>query len=244
MNILVTRPEPDALTLKGLIEARGHPVLVEPLMRVALEPDAIEDLDGVAALIATSRNALKALRASSVLEQALELPLFAVGRATADEARRIGFHRVITGPGTAAGLAAAIGSVLDPADGLIVHLSGDTLAGDVIGDLDLLGFRAMRTIVYRMVAATSLRASTITAIAEGDVEGVVLMSPRTSQIWAGLLRKHELVRSARAIAHLCLSRAVAAPLASLGSIPIDVADAPTTADVLALIETVAARMDF
>lgn len=243
MNILVTRPEPDALTLKGLIEAHGHPVLVEPLMRVALEPDAIVDLDGVAALIATSRNALKALRAAPVLEQALELPLFAVGRATADEARRMGFHRVATGPGTASGLAAAIGSVLDPADGLIVHLAGDALAGDVVGDLELLGFRAMRTTAYRMIAATELRARTAVAIAEGEVEGVVLMSPRTAQIWADLVTRHKLQRAARAIVHLCLSRAVAAPLAALGGVPIEVAQAPATADVLALIDEVAARMD-
>ena len=101
MRVLVTRPEPDALKLKGLLEARGHSAAVEPLMQVEFEDFDPDELDGVTVLIATSRNALRALRGSPALAQARKLRVYAVGAATAQEARRLGFGMVVKGPGTA-----------------------------------------------------------------------------------------------------------------------------------------------
>jgi uroporphyrinogen-III synthase len=133
MLFLVTRPEPDGGKLKDLIESVGHEAFVEPLMEAELLPEAIDDIDGVTAIIATSRNALRALSQSPYLHDALAIPLFAVGRATADEARQLGFERIAIGPGSVSGFASAIAGTLDAADGLILHLAGDTLAGDLAG---------------------------------------------------------------------------------------------------------------
>ena len=88
MRLLVTRPEPDALKLRAALEEHGHEATVEPLLSVSFaDADAI-DLDGVQALIATSRNALRALKSHPLRGEARKLPLFAVGRATAAEAPR------------------------------------------------------------------------------------------------------------------------------------------------------------
>ena len=125
MRLLVTRPEPDALRLRAALEERGHEATVEPLLSVSFEDtDAIE-LDGVQALIATSRNALRALKAHPLRGEARKLPLFAVGRATAAEARALGFEMVVTGAGTAQELVAHIVSVSEPSAGLLLHLAGD-----------------------------------------------------------------------------------------------------------------------
>ena len=82
MHILVTRPEPDALKLKGLIDERGHSAAVEPLMHVAYRPFDPALLEGVTVVIATSRNALRALRGSPALAKMRGLRLYAVGAAT------------------------------------------------------------------------------------------------------------------------------------------------------------------
>ena len=87
MRLLVTRPEPDALKLGGVLEEMGHEATVEPLLSVSFEGGEPIDLDSAQALIATSRNALRALKASPALAQARTLPLFAVGKATAAEPR-------------------------------------------------------------------------------------------------------------------------------------------------------------
>src|SRR5262245_44640039 len=88
MRLLVTRPEPDALKLGALLEEAGHEATIEPLLSVSFEGGEPIELEGAQALIATSRNALRALKDSPAqLAEAKGLPLFAVGKATAAEAR-------------------------------------------------------------------------------------------------------------------------------------------------------------
>lgn len=241
MRLLVTRPEPDAMKLGAVLEEAGHEAIVEPLLRVSFGRADPVELEGAQALIATSRNALRALKASPALAEARRLPLFAVGRATAAEARALGFEVVITGAGTAAELVAHIVSALDPATGLLVYLAGDTLATDLKGELEAHGFRVLQPVVYRMLPATTFADNTVQQLAEGEIDGVILMSPRTAAIYVGLVRKHGLTRGVLAMPHFCLSAAVARRLEPLGPIPTRVADAPRLEEVLALIDDSAAQ---
>jgi uroporphyrinogen-III synthase len=243
MRLLVTRPEPDALKLAAVLEEAGHEAVVEPLLSVSFEAGEPVEVDGAQALIATSRNALRALKARPVLTAARALPLFAVGKATAAEARALGFEVVVTGAGTAAQLVAHIVSALDPAAGLIVHLAGDTLATDLAGTLEAHGFRVMQPVVYRMVPATTFADTTVEQFAEGEIDGVILMSPRTAAIYADLVRRHGLAAVVRTLPHFCLSAAVARRLEPLGPVPTMVAEAPRLEEVLALIDDSAAQSD-
>jgi uroporphyrinogen-III synthase len=243
MRLLVTRPEPDALRLRAILEEAGHEAAVEPLLRLSLEGADPIDLDGAQALIATSRNALRALRTSPALAEARQLPLFAVGKATAADARALGFETVVTGAGTAAELVAHIVSVLDPAAGVLVHLAGDTLAHDLAGELEALGFRVRQPVVYRMLPATAFAESTREELADGGIDGVLLMSPRTAAIYAGLVAKYGLTAAVRRLPHFCLSPAVARRLQPLGPVPTLVAEAPRLEELLALIDAGAAKSD-
>lgn len=243
MLFLVTRPEPEGDKLKALIEEIGQEAIVESLMELELLPEAIEDLEGVAAIIATSRNALLSLSQSPHLRDALAIPLFVVGQGTAEVARDLGFERIAIGPGSVSGFAAAISGTLDPADGFVVHLAGDQLAGDLAGELQELGFRVLQPVVYRMRAAEALSDGTREAIGDGAIDGVVLMSPRTARIYAGLIKRHGLQDAAAEIVHVCLSTAVARGLGPLGEVPIEVPEKPTMNAILELIEQVADRLD-
>jgi uroporphyrinogen-III synthase len=241
MRLLVTRPEPDALKLRAVLEDMGHEATVEPLLQVSFAATDIVELDGVQALIATSRNALRALRATPILVAARTLPLFAVGKATATEARALGFEMVVTGAGTARELITHIVSVVDPAAGLIAHLAGDTLAVDLKPELEPHGFRVVEWVVYRMQAATSFSDEVVEQLALGEIDGVILLSPRTASVYARLVRKHGLVASVRSLPHFCLSAAVARRLQSLGLFAVLSADRPRLEEVLALIDDTAAK---
>jgi uroporphyrinogen-III synthase len=243
MRLLVTRPEPDALRLSGLLEDAGHEALVEPLLSMSFEGGDAVDLDGAQALIATSRNALRALKASPALAEARRLPLFAVGKATAAEARARGIETVVTGAGNAAELVAHIVSVLDPAGGVLVHLAGDALAYDLAGELEAHGFRVRRPVVYRTTAATAFGETTVEALAMHEIDGVLLMSPRTAAVYARLVAKHGLASVVRGLPHFCLSEAVARQLQPLGAVPTKIAEAPRLEEVLALIDETAAQLD-
>lgn len=243
MRLLVTRPEPDALKLGALLEDAGHEATIEPLLSVTFDGGEAIELDGAQALIATSRNALRALKASPVLAQARDLPLFAVGKATAVEARALGFATVVTGAGTAAELVSHVVSALDPAAGLVVHLRGDTVAGDLPGALETHGFRLVQFIVYRMVAATTLSDETVEQLGTGEIDGVILLSPRTAAVYADLIGRHHLSTAVRKLPHFCLSNAVARRLAPLGQLIKHVAETPRLSDVLALIDEADAAAD-
>jgi uroporphyrinogen-III synthase len=243
MRVLVTRPEPDALKLSGLLEDAGHAAVVEPLLSVSFEDGDAVDLEGAQALIATSRNALRALKSSPALAEARHLPLFAVGKATAAEARALGFGTVVTGAGTGAELVAHIVSVLDPAAGVLVHVAGDALAHDLVGELESHGFRVRQPVVYRMLAATAFGETTVEAFAMHEIDGVLLMSPRTAAIYARLVARHGLTAVVRELPHFCLSDAVARQLRPLGTISILTAAAPRLDEVLALIDAAAAQLD-
>jgi uroporphyrinogen-III synthase len=241
MRLLITRPEPDALRLGAVLEEAGYEATIEPLLTVSFEGGEPIDIEGAQALIATSRNALRALRASPALAAARHLPLFAVGNTSAAEARALGFEVVVTGAGTAAQLVAHIVSALDPAAGLLVHLAGDTLATDLKGELEAHGFRVTQPVVYRMLPATTFADDTVEQLAMREIDGVILMSPRTAAIYARLVRKHGLTEAVRMLPHFCLSAAVARRLEPLGPVPTRVAEAPRLEEVLALIDESAAQ---
>jgi uroporphyrinogen-III synthase len=243
MRLLVTRPEPDALKLRAALEEHGHEATVEPLLSLSFDDTDPIDLEGVQALIATSRNALRALKLHPLRAEARRLPLFAVGKATAAEARAMGFEMVVTGAGTAHELVAHIASVSEPSAGLLMHLAGDRLAGDLRGDLELQGFRVVQPVVYRMRPATALSEDTVEQLAMGEIEGVILLSPQTASIYAALIAKQGLTAVARGLEHFCLSQAVARRLQPLGIVRTEIAEAPRLEEVLALIDAAAARSD-
>jgi uroporphyrinogen-III synthase len=242
MRLLVTRPEPDSLKLKGVLEQRGHEATVDPLLSVTFEGCEPADLEGAQALIATSRNALRAFKANPALAQGKTLPLFAVGDATAAEARALGFATIVTGAGTSAELVAHIVSAIDPAAGLLVHLAGDTLASDLKGELEAHGFRVRQPVVYRMRPAQWLAEETVDQLVTHEIDGVILMSPRTAMIYATLIAKQGLGAAIRFMPHFCLSAAVARRLEPLGAIRTIVAEAPRLEVLLAQIDETAAQL--
>lgn len=242
MHVLVTRPEPDSLKLVGLLQKRGHEATAAPLSSlVPLGIDA-DSLEGVTALIATSRNALRSLVGSDALALARRLTVFAVGSGTAEEARRMGFARVVKGPGTAADLGPLIASMVDPAEEILLHLAGDRVAVDIAAELAETGIRVESRTVYRMEPAGRLPANAVSAIAAGDIDAVMLMSPDAAVIWSRLVGIHRLSDRVREIVHLCLSDAVSRRLSALGELEIHVASRPSLEEMLALVELAAAEL--
>lgn len=241
MRLLVTRPEPDATWQAEMLAARGHEVVVAPLLAIEFLGAVPLELDGAQALLATSRNALRALAAHPEREQAFKLPILAVGEGTAAEAQALGFTDVMIGPGTGADLAALILAELDPLQGPLVHLAGEKLAFDLKEALEAQGFSVRRPVLYRAVPVRQLPAAAADSLTSGRLDGVILMSPRTAKTFAALTAMLGTLGPAEAPICYCLSKAVAEHVAPLG-FPVRVAALPREEDVLALVDSEAASL--
>jgi uroporphyrinogen-III synthase len=239
MRVLVTRPEFDARREADALLARGHEPVLAPLLEIEFLPGVPLNLEGAQALIVTSRNALRALEAHEEREQALRLPLFAVGEATARAARALGFAEVTIGPGTAAGLPPIIRQEVHPEKGALVHISAEKVAFDLKEVLEEEGFELRRTVLYRSHPVGALADEIAAALASGDISGVVLLSPRTAKTFAALAQRHGVVTEATSLVCYCLSQAVAEAVTPLG-FEVRVPAYPREEDLLALLDSGAA----
>lgn len=235
MRVLVTRPALDAAALAARLGALDMTAVIDPLLEVQLKPIAAETFVGAGAIVVTSGNAVRALAASPVLRSALELPVFAVGARTGQMAREAGFATVHQGPGTARGLAEMIAKTSRRRDGHIVYLAGEKLAYDLAPVLRSHGYNVVQGSAYRTVAAKSLKAETRAGLADGQIDAVLLLSPRTAAVFRQLVVTAGLAEAASRILHVCLSAPVAAALAPLSAQKVIIPERPAIEDLLALL---------
>lgn len=234
MRLLVTRPEEDGARLAASLRALGHEPVMLPLLDVTFpDLDALR-LDGVQALIATSRNALRALARNAAFGTAKKLPVYCVGDATASLAEELGFREIHAGTGTGKELAPLIARTAKPGAGTLLYLTGEHIAFDLAAVLGALRFTVRREIVYRAEIADPgpLLATHFAA----GLDGVVLMSPRTAQAFAAACRNLP-PEDIRAVTCYCYSQAVAKPLRELKGLRLSVATRPAETELLSLIGT-------
>ena len=239
MHVLVTRPEPDASSTKAKLEGHGHTALLSPLMTIRFMP--VNDLGPgqVQAIIVTSRNAVRALAQSPVLQGLLELPVFAVGKGTARDAHDLGFHGVMEGPGNAAGLVDVILANANPAGGRLIHFAGFKLAFDLEGALRGHGFDVATIRCYEAEAAKQLSDDAVAALREGLLDAALLMSPEASRTYVRLIEAAGLEAEARKVAAICISQATADALTPFSPSKVNVSVRPNSEEVLALINRIA-----
>lgn len=196
--VWITRARPGAEATAERVKALGFNVIVDPLLAVApLDVDL--SLDHVSALAFTSANGVEAF---ARLSDQRHLPVFAVGRATARAAHGAGFPSVSSADGDVEDLARL---VVGAAGGPVLWAGAREPAGDLVGLLRDCGVMARGVAIYETVERAPAQATLEAATT------VLLHSPRAARALATILA----VRPAPASRFLCLSPAIAAPLAGL-----------------------------
>ncbi|MGH7024949.1 MAG: uroporphyrinogen-III synthase [Caulobacteraceae bacterium] len=203
-RVWITRASPGAQATAERVRALGWDPLVAPLLETKLLPTRI-DLTGVAALAFTSG---AGARAFAQLSERRDLPVFAVGAATAEASRELGFGDVRSADADVAGLARFIADRATSLDGAILHAGAAEPAGDLVGDLAARGILARAQAVYETVDAEP-PAYVFERLAE--IEAVLVHSPRAGRRLAETLRDH----AAPGLSAYCLSPAVLATLDGL-----------------------------
>jgi len=211
MRLLLTRPQAEAERTAAALRARGHEVVIAPLMQIEALPDA--DLRGGqwAAILVTSANAAAAIAADARCESLRSLPVFAVGERSAAAMRGAGFAEVASADGDAGDLARLLANRLR-APASLLYLSGADRSRDLAGVLSASGFAVHTAVIYRAVAAAALPGAAAEAL-RGRLDGVLHFSRRSAEAYIDAARDAGLLAEAlNKPVHFCLSAQVAEPL--------------------------------
>jgi len=232
VRLLVTRPEPDGERTGAALRTRGHDVLLAPLLRVeAIACDLGEAAYG--AVVMTSANAARAVAAHPSRAVLAALPAFTVGRRTAEAARAAGFADVRSADGDKADLAALLRAEYEAARGPLLYLAGEDRAGEL--DLAASGIAVVTTVIYRAAAAERFPDEVAAALAAGAIDGVLHFSRRSAEAYLACGRRAGVLAAALAPLQLCLSAAVAEPLAAAGARAVRIAFRPDETAMLELV---------
>jgi len=212
--------------------ARGCEVLLAPLLRMETLDRAELGRGPWAAVAMTSVNAARAIAQHPRLRELTPLPVFTVGRRTAQAARATGFAAVTSADGNLQDLVRLIGRQR-PAS--LLYLAGEERSGDLAGEVAGHGVTAHTVVVYRAVEVAGLPPAAEAALRSGGVDGVTHFSPRGAKIYLKRAQAAGILDRALAPFHYCLSQAVAAPLVAAGAQRIAVAQKPDEASLVDLV---------
>jgi uroporphyrinogen-III synthase len=230
---LVTRPPEDAEGIALALAARGIAVQLEPLLTIRVLDGPPLSLAGLQGVLATSANGVRALAARCCQR---DLPLWAVGDATARCARDMGFASVAAAAGNVERLAELVIERVDPRAGPLLHVAGTRLAGDLAGRLTEAGFTVRRAVLYEARAAETASPALLAALDQEALDLALFFSPRTAETFVTLLQGAARETSCRRMQAIALSPAVAERLSRLPWKRIHVAAQPDQAALLSVLD--------
>jgi uroporphyrinogen-III synthase len=228
--VLVTRPEPGASATAQRLQAMGFAPFLAPLLTIQPLAAGLPSAHEVRAILVASQHAVPPLPASHRL-----LPLFAVGDATAETARRHGFGTVLSAEGDAVALARLVARSLAP-QGLPLLLASGLRQGHYLARLLAeSGFAVERREVYAAHPAAGLPEAARQLIGARAPGRVLLFSRETALCLGRLIHGTDLMAGFTTLDLAAMSRPVAEAVGDLPWRSIRVAMTPTEQAVLALL---------
>ncbi|HWA30797.1 MAG TPA: uroporphyrinogen-III synthase [Rhizomicrobium sp.] len=232
MRVLVTRPEDDARAMAEKLIAMGHTVVIAPLLDIVFFDGPEISLDGVQAILATSANGVRAIARRT---QRRDVPLFAVGPQTAQEAERAGFAHIKNAQGDGAALARTTRDWAKPEAGALLHAASAEAPKHLASDLESHGYTVRREVLYEARAASALPENAATALRSRQIDAALFFSPRSAKTFAEGVARAGLANALAPVTACCISEATAKALAGMPFRAIRIADAPHQDALLSLL---------
>jgi uroporphyrinogen-III synthase len=233
VRLLLTRPEPDAQRTAAALRVRGHEAIIAPLLRIEAQIDVEIGAGPWAAVLVTSANAGPAIAFHERAAGLRALPVFAVGKRSAQTMTAAGFGNVRHSDGDVNDFTAFVANELQPR-APVLYLAGEDRSGDLASDLQSRGFTVETIVVYRAVATANLPQAATEALTSGI--GVLHFSRRSAEAYLNAARAMDLFSAALKPVHYCLSARVAEPLKQAGAADVRIAREPAETALIALID--------
>src|ERR1700676_978111 len=233
MRVLITRPAADATELAAALRTHGHEVLFDPLLTTAEEPGSAAALErslpGVQAVVFTSPNGVRAFAAAS---RRRNIPVIALGDATAAAARAANFGEIESVDGDAEALTALVVGRLNPLGGALLVVTGAEVGRDLARVLGAAGFSVRRVALYRAEPAQAFSSKVVAGFKSGTIDAAVFFSPGTATVFTRLVAAAGFASACEGMTAVVTSPAVGAALKSVAWDNLVVARAPTQAAIL------------
>lgn len=200
MRVLVTRPLRDAQTTAQALRARGHDVVIAPVLEIMGTGASISgSWDGV---IATSAQVFDHLHAS-LRDRLRHLPLFLVGARTAQAAHASGFE----GAQLIAPQASELVTMLNKfAPQNLLYLAGQDRKSELEDGLAAADHHVTALVIYEARAASELPPQVISDLRDRKLDAVLHYSRRSAQTFAALATQAGLGEELPHLRHICISR--------------------------------------
>jgi uroporphyrinogen-III synthase len=228
--VLITRPEPGASETARRVAEKGYRPVLAPLLEIRPVRTPLPPSGHLQAILATSGNAIATLPASH-----RDVPLLAVGDATASRARADGFLQVSSADGDAVALAALAARLCDQHSGPLLFVCGRCQGEGLVSDLRARGFAVLRRVTYATVPADNLPAAAREALLDGELTAALFYSAETSRHLVRLIRAEDLQENVRTVDALAIGERAAVALRELPWRSTCIAARPNQEAMLALL---------
>jgi uroporphyrinogen-III synthase len=230
-RVLITRPEPGAAETAKKLSAQGFDPVCLPLTEIRptfVELPAGRDFDAVAV---SSANAIR--HAQPPLLRALAgLPVFAVGRRTAEAATEAGFRNPIVGPGSGRELATLMAGCL-ARGARIVYLCGRVRTNGFEETLRAAAIETAPVETYDTVMLDYADEDLAKTLKSRPLDAVLLYSRVAAEALLRLTDRSVMSPLLARTSFICISKRVAEALIPIGERRVRVAAAPDEAAMLA-----------
>jgi uroporphyrinogen-III synthase len=233
MRLLVTRPEPDATRTAEALRARGHEVLVAPLL--STQTIDAEFARAYGAVLMTSANAARAIAAHKRAAELRALPAYVVGSRTAEAAREAGFSDVESADGALTDLVRLVATRCAGGRAPLLYLAAENRTGELAGDLSAHGIVVETVVVYRALAAERLPPQVTQSLSDEQLDGALHYSRRSAATLIELSRSAGVLSAVLDLTHYCVSEEAAVPLREAGATRVSVAPRPLEAALIGML---------
>jgi uroporphyrinogen-III synthase len=203
MNVLITRPEPQAALTVARLEDAGYSVFSEPCQIVG----AVEAvLQSASAYIITSQNGVE-YGLKHVTDK--DAVIFAVGDKTAQAAEDLGFNIIFSAEGDSESLIELILDRWLPEEGNLIHLSGAEISSNISALLSAIGYSARRSVVYEAIAQARPSHAMVDLLKNNKIDVVLFYSAQAVTIFNGWIEQEGLENCIKSMQAIVMSERIA-----------------------------------
>jgi uroporphyrinogen-III synthase len=232
-TIVILRSPDECEEIEAAIKDRGFEPLAHEILKVDILDTSFSEIEEDTPLIFTSANAVRAFIRSSDKRQ---MPVYTVGRNTADEARSFGFQNVECAFGTAAELVDLLTGPGRVHAKPPLYIRAETISQDMKTLCSARGLAINEAVAYRSTPVEKLGIELLKKADSRQIAAIMFFSARGAQVFSDLIQQYDRALRMTPIKALCIGDGMIHSLSVLPFSEVKVASTPDRHGMIKLLD--------